>query len=81
MLHRRAVQGGLGGSSALAAGSSRAACFRKPQVGCYQEVYRVLKPGGCFAGYEWCATDKYDPSNPEHKSVRARRGRWPLRRR
>jgi sterol 24-C-methyltransferase len=29
----------------------------------------VLKPGGCFAGYEWCATDKYDKSDPEHQRV------------
>jgi len=32
----------------------------------------VLKPGCCFAGYEWCATDQYDPNNEEHKKVRAR---------
>ena len=30
---------------------------------------RVLKPGGCFAGYEWCATDQYDPKNEEHRKV------------
>ena len=41
------------------------------QVGCYKEVLRVLKPGGCFAGYEWCATDQYDPANPAHKDVMA----------
>jgi hypothetical protein len=28
-----------------------------------QEILRVLKPGACFAGYEWCATDRYDPTN------------------
>jgi sterol 24-C-methyltransferase len=31
----------------------------------------VLKPGQSFAGYEWCATDLYDRSNPQHKSVMA----------
>ena len=36
-----------------------------------QEIMRVLKPGSCFAGYEWCATDAYDPSNPQHKEVMA----------
>jgi hypothetical protein len=40
-----------------------------PQIGCYKEIYRVLKPGSCFAGYEWCATDQYDPTNEEHKKV------------
>lgn len=34
-----------------------------------QEIYRVLKPGGLFAGYEWCSTDLNDPSNPTHKSI------------
>lgn len=32
---------------------------------------RVLKPGQLFAGYEWCATDLYDPSNARHKDVMA----------
>lgn len=41
------------------------------QVGCYKEIYRVLKPGACFAGYEWCATDQYDPANAEHRQARA----------
>lgn len=27
---------------------------------------RVLKPGGCFAGYDWCLTDKYDSQNANH---------------
>jgi hypothetical protein len=40
-----------------------------PQVGCYKEIFRVLKPGACFAGYEWCATDMYDPNNAEHRAV------------
>lgn len=46
-----------------------ATCHAPDQVGCYREIHRVLKPGACFAGYEWCATDKYDPSNEEHKRV------------
>lgn len=48
-----------------------ATCHAPDQVGCYKEILRVLKPGSYFAGYEWCATDKYDPSNPEHKKVMA----------
>lgn len=32
----------------------------------YGEILRVLKPGQCFASYEWCLTDKYDPQNPKH---------------
>lgn len=31
----------------------------------------MLKPGHFFAGYEWCATDAYDPNNPMQKQVMA----------
>jgi len=37
--------------------------------GVYGEIFKVLKPGGVFGVYEWCMTDKWDPSNPEHKHL------------
>lgn len=40
-------------------------------MGCYKEIYRVLKPGQCFAAYEWCMTDHYDPNNETHKKIKA----------
>lgn len=46
-----------------------ATCHAPDQVGCYREILRVLKPGAYFAGYEWCGTDKYDRSNPEHQKI------------
>ena len=46
-----------------------ATCHAPDQVGCYREVLRVLKPGACFAGYEWCGTAKYDRADPAHKKV------------
>jgi sterol 24-C-methyltransferase len=38
--------------------------------GVFGEVFRVLKPGSLFAGYDWCMTDAYDPQNPEHVTIR-----------
>ncbi|CDS05449.1 hypothetical protein LRAMOSA07977 [Lichtheimia ramosa] len=35
----------------------------------YSEIYRVLKPGGRFACYEWCTTDKYDENDVSHRRV------------
>lgn len=37
---------------------------------CYSEIYRVLKPGHCFAAYEWCITDYFDPMNQEHQRIK-----------
>ncbi|KAH6803498.1 sterol methyltransferase 1 [Perilla frutescens var. frutescens] len=48
-----------------------ATCHAPDAVGCYKEVYRVLKPGQCFAAYEWCMTDGYDPNNKEHQQIKA----------
>eukprot|EP01094_Clydonella_sp_ATCC50884_P028604 TRINITY_DN8636_c0_g1_i2.p3 TRINITY_DN8636_c0_g1~~TRINITY_DN8636_c0_g1_i2.p3 ORF type:complete len:157 (+),score=53.24 TRINITY_DN8636_c0_g1_i2:730-1200(+) len=31
---------------------------------------RVLKPGGVFASYEWCLTDKYDAENEQHRKIK-----------
>ena len=33
-----------------------ATCHAPDYVGVYKEILRVLKPGGLFAGYEWCMT-------------------------
>ncbi|KAF9161450.1 Delta(24)-sterol C-methyltransferase [Actinomortierella ambigua] len=38
--------------------------------GVYAEAYRILKPGGVFACYEWVLTDKYDPTNAEHQRIK-----------
>ncbi|KAF9977340.1 Delta(24)-sterol C-methyltransferase [Actinomortierella ambigua] len=37
--------------------------------GVYGEAFRVLKPGGIFACYEWVMTDKFDVTNPEHQRI------------
>ena len=40
------------------------------KVDCYAEVFRVLKPGGCFAAYEYCMTSRFDPHNPRHRRIK-----------
>ena len=43
-----------------------ATCHAPDLVGCYREIYRLLKPGGCFASCDWVMTDSFNPGNPEH---------------
>ena len=38
--------------------------------GVYEQIYRVLKPGGVFGVYEWLMTDNYDNENPRHREIR-----------
>ncbi|KAH8107529.1 delta-sterol C-methyltransferase [Phellopilus nigrolimitatus] len=37
--------------------------------GVYEQIRRVLKPGGVFGVYEWCMTDRWDAANPTHKEL------------
>jgi sterol 24-C-methyltransferase len=44
-----------------------ATCHAPNRTDCYQEIYRVLKPGAIFATYEWCLLeDTFDPTNSHH---------------
>lgn len=54
-----------------AAYSIESACHAPDKVRVYGEAYRLLKPGGCFAAYEWCLTDRFDADNPLHRKVKA----------
>ena len=40
-------------------------------VGCYRNIFKALKPGGAFAGYEWCVSDDFDVNNPDHVKAKA----------
>ncbi|KAK4839642.1 hypothetical protein QYF36_023660 [Acer negundo] len=48
-----------------------ATCHAPNVFDCYAEIFRVLKPGQCFAAYEWCITDYFDPTNQEHQRIKA----------
>ena len=48
-----------------------ATCHAQSLYKIYSEVFRVLKPGGLFALYEWIMTDVYNPSDPYHKKLKA----------
>ena len=41
------------------------------KVGVYGETFRLLKPGCCFAAYEYCLTDLFDAQNPRHLNLKA----------
>jgi len=53
-----------------AAYAIEATCHAPDRVGVYSEIKRVLKPGSIFACYEWCMTDSYDKTNPEHEKIK-----------
>ena len=38
----------------------------------YDEIFRVLKPGAIFAGYEWCTTPSFDAENSVHRDLKER---------
>ena len=38
----------------------------------YAEIFRVLRPGAVFAGYDWCVTPLYDGAAPEHRDLKRR---------
>ncbi|PIS00846.1 MAG: hypothetical protein COT84_05190 [Chlamydiae bacterium CG10_big_fil_rev_8_21_14_0_10_35_9] len=41
-------------------------CHAPNKTECFKEMFRVLKPGHFFGGYEWCVKPNYDENNPEH---------------
>lgn len=48
-----------------AAYAIEATCHAPDRVGVYSQIFKILKPGGKFASFEWVMTEKYDPSNAE----------------
>ncbi len=45
-------------------------CHAPDKQRSFEEVFRVLKPGGLFWGQEMCLTDKFDPKDDRHRAIR-----------
>ena len=50
--------------------SIEATCCTPDKVGVYGEAFRLLKPGGSFAAYEYCLTGLFDETNPRHLEIK-----------
>ncbi len=51
--------------------SIESTCLAPDKPSVYAEALRLLKPGGCFANYEYCMTDRFDPSDSHHLQLKA----------
>ena len=47
-----------------------ATCLAPDKPSVYGEVSRLLKPGACFAAYEYCLTDRFDAHDPLHLKLK-----------
>jgi sterol 24-C-methyltransferase len=47
-----------------------ATCHAPDKVKLFTEIFRVMKDGAEFAGYEWCLTDKYNAHSAEHRAIK-----------
>lgn len=45
-------------------------CHASDRTAVFSEIFRVLKPGSSFAGYEWCLTDRYQSFSEEHRAIK-----------
>lgn len=46
-----------------------ATCHAPSLEGVYSQIYKVLKPGGTFAVYEWVMSERYDETDPRHRKI------------
>lgn len=53
-----------------AAYAIEATCHAPDRVPVFSGIFHALKPGGYFAGYEWCTTSLFEPENPKHQSIK-----------
>lgn len=53
-----------------AAYAMEATCHAPDKAACFAQIYKALKPGALFAGFDWVMTDKYDATNAEHNKIK-----------
>lgn len=53
-----------------AAYAIEATCHAPDRTACFTQIFKALKPGAVFAGYEWVMTDRYDPNNKEQQAIK-----------
>ena len=49
-----------------------AVCHAPNNLLLFQELHRLLKPGGEMAIVDWCFSDRFDANNPQHRDIRRR---------
>ena len=47
-----------------------ALCHAPDKTAAHAEIFRVLRPGAVFVGYDVCMTPLYDGGNPEHRELK-----------
>src|SRR5207249_224729 len=47
-----------------------ATCHAPDKAKLFGSLFRVMRPGGCFAGYEWCLTPRYDPADAGYRAIK-----------
>jgi sterol 24-C-methyltransferase len=53
-----------------AAYAIEATCHAPDRTACFAQIFKALKPGGVFGGYEWVTTDRFDARNPVHRDIK-----------
>lgn len=71
----RVVQGNFlqlpfGNAHFDAAYAIEATCHAPNPADVYGEIFRVLKPGGRFACYEWVMTSRFKPGDARHELIK-----------
>lgn len=69
-IHGDYMQVPVGDNSYDAAYDIEATAHAPDKTAVFKEIFRVLRPGARFAGYEWCITETFDPENPEHQRIK-----------